>query len=587
MKKNIRFKRITCLALSALLCAGLCACGNRGNGSNGSGSNGNSFTNSNTGTQDTSAQVSGSGQTPSGGTASGSGLLTDEKTTFTVLAKQDADTSTKENDAVRSLEAATNVHLDITWVPNADYSDKVNLLLASGDYPDIITNSGLTIAKQIQYGTREGSLVALNPYIEKYPDGTLATALRGNSAYKAAVTAPDGNIYGFAEVSGGIHGQVTKMWINKSYVEALQMSMPETLDEYHELMLAFKNSDMNQNGTADEVPLTGAVNTWDATPEYFLLSSFIETDPATFLTVQDSSVIFAANTDAYREGLRCIRGMYEEGLIDPTAYTQDESQMRQQVSNEPYTVLSVHCGHLSMAVDTGVQDFSEQWTYLEPLAGPDGVRVCSFHSKELDNPAWSATRAVITDACEDPDLAYRYLDFCTSDEGILLSLGQEGLWWKQPEEGQKGLDSLPALYTNIQPTTPEETTAKAASQFTVFPYLNSRWHSAQSVLSTDLFDPQNYEYRLVDATLAYQPYAPAEILPYNTMQLSEEDNSSLADIKTNILNYVKQMTTLFIIGEKNIDSDWQEYIDTLSAYQLDEYIAINQRGLDTWLAARK
>lgn len=562
-------KRLTALVFACLLAASVTSC-SQGEASDPPSGGG-----------DTSSS---SQSAPSANTT---GKLTEETVTFDIAAAQYPETNTGDNATRTNMENITNVKMNIIWIPSTDYGQKIDIMMAGGDYPEIITGAGFGMQKQMQYGTQEQILLPLNEYIERYPEGTLASALKETPAYAAAVTAPDGNVYGFAEVSGGIHSQVSKMWINKDWVDQLDEELPETLDEYRDLLRQFKTTDLNGNGVQDEIPLTGAVNTWEADPQYYLLNAFIETDPSVFLRVEDQKVSFVANTEEFKEGLKYIHDMYQEGLIDPSAFTQDEQQMRQLISSDPYPVGSFHAGHLQMGVDTSVDYLNHAFTYLEPLEGPEGVRVVPFHSKNLDNGVWSYANVVITDKCKDPDLAYRFVDYMTSDEGILLGLGEEGKWWKKPEEGQLGLDGLPALYVNVQPQDADESKQKSAEQFTIFPYLNSRWHSAQAVLGTDIYDLANYEYRLVEATNAYEKYAPKEILPYNTMQLSEEDISNLSDIKTNIVDCVKQNIVLFILGERDIDLEWETYCSELEAYNLEEYIAINQRGLDTWLEAQK
>lgn len=58
-------------------------------------------------------------------------------------------TDVKTNEFTIELEDMTNVHLNMTVVPQDSYQEKLNLLLASGDYPDIIMSGGFSNADQI------------------------------------------------------------------------------------------------------------------------------------------------------------------------------------------------------------------------------------------------------------------------------------------------------------------------------------------------------------------------------------------------------------------------------------------------------
>jgi putative aldouronate transport system substrate-binding protein len=47
--------------------------------------------------------------------------------------------------------------------------------------------------------------------------------------------------------------------VYQPWLDALGLEEPETIDEFHEMLLAFKNDDPNGNGVADEIPLSAAM----------------------------------------------------------------------------------------------------------------------------------------------------------------------------------------------------------------------------------------------------------------------------------------------------------------------------------------
>ncbi len=528
-------------------------------------------------------------KTPTSSTpAATGGKLTENQKTFSIVFPQWADTVTEGNTAQKAIEDKTNVKLNIKWIPGNDYGTKFDLMMASGEYTDLLAEGSMTAAKQFTYGTKEKILIPLNSYIEKYADGAFAKALKTNDNYRAALTGEDGNIYGIAGAAGAYHSQAFyKYWINTEWVKAVNKELPSTLDEFVEILKAFKENDMNSNGKKDEVPLTGSTKNWGTDLQYFLLNSFIDTDASNFLQVKNGKVELIANKNEFKAGITYIQNMYKQGLIDPSAFTQSTDQMYQLINADPTMTGCFAAGHLAMGVDINNEALSKAYTALAPLEGPDGVRSCYFHSNEIDNGNWSYTRLSITDRCDDPDLAYRFIDYLVSDEGTFLSFGEEGKWWNRATSGQIGLDGRPALYSLVIPADANAAGKKAGEFFNMFPNVNFNWHSGQAALSDDLYDTANYEYRLVQETKKYEPFAPKEILPYNTMRLSNADIATLADIKTALVEYIQQNIVLFIIGEKNLGSDWDKYVSELEGLKAGTYVEIYQRNYDKWLSNHK
>src|SRR5690606_8281669 len=119
---------------------------------------------------------------------------------------------------------------------------------------------------------------------------------------------------------------MSKLWMNSKWLDKLGMEQPKTTEELREVQRAFKTKDPNGNGKADEVPLSGT--TGDPILPY-LMNAFVY-DPQGQSPSRDSSLVLngnkvdiQANKDGWREGLRYIKSLYDEGLIDKGAFTQN------------------------------------------------------------------------------------------------------------------------------------------------------------------------------------------------------------------------------------------------------------------------
>ena len=51
-----------------------------------------------------------------------------------------------------------------------------------------------------------------------------------------------------------------------------------------------------------------------------------------------------------------------------------------------------------------------------------------------------------------------------------------------------------------------------------------------------------------------------------------------------VSTYVSEMSIKFILGTEDIEEKWDEYVKTLSAYGIDEAVALYQSAYDAYLA---
>lgn len=291
--------------------------------------------------------------------------ITSEKVTFDVWIEGGSDTDWSNNGWLKETEEITNIAINVIPSSSADALNKRNLLLASGDYPDMFLTGWTAIFSQadvMQFGVKEEILVPITPYLEEYGK-EINYVFDYNPIFKLTSTAPNGEIYGVARFSECYHcSAYPKMYMRQDWLDKLNLQMPTTTEELREVLKAFVTGDPNGNGENDEIGLTGAT-TWNTMLEYCLLGwSFQNIKPDFWLYLTDAGEVdFAARTEAYREGLRYIKSLYDEGLIDPAAFSQKDDQMAQTVRQDPKIVGAYVCDHVAMGVSNA--DYDECKTY--------------------------------------------------------------------------------------------------------------------------------------------------------------------------------------------------------------------------------
>jgi putative aldouronate transport system substrate-binding protein len=202
--------------------------------------------------------------------------LTDEPVTFSVLTMDNAGVSSFEDNRYTDwLQEKTNVQVTWQLVPEEEAEGRLNLMLASGDIPEIIF-SIVNPSQQALYGA-QGLFLPLNDLIEQHAPN-LKRAFEIYPGMRETLTASDGNIYGMLTLEDCYHCSMSqKLWIYQPWLDALGLEMPTTTDEFEQVLLAFKEQDPNGNGQADEIPLstTSSLDGWQNSLDAFFMNSFI------------------------------------------------------------------------------------------------------------------------------------------------------------------------------------------------------------------------------------------------------------------------------------------------------------------------
>ncbi|QTH46730.1 ABC transporter substrate-binding protein [Cohnella sp. LGH] len=498
--------------------------------------------------------------------------ITKEKTTIKIMTHANSlveDFAT--NAFTKYLEEKTNIHIEWDILPEKSASEKLNLVLASGeDLPDVIMTMGISPAQQMIFGG-QGLFRPLNDLIEQY--GTETNKMFEAMPYvKDTITAPDGNIYAMPAPNEGFHAMfMQKMWIYKPWLDKLGLAMPTTTEEFYNVLQAFKTKDPNGNGKADEIPFSGSPTGYLTQVHNFLLNSFTYS-PMSWLTANNGKIEVPYNKPEWKEGLKYLRRLYADGLMDAQALTQDGNQLKQLGENPDVPILgavsTLHMGEFT-------QFFGESGRWLEyvavpPLKGPAGVQVTPYDPYGVLNTG----AYVITKDAKNPEAAFRLLDFMYNTETTLRSsYGEPGSEWEWAKDGEIGISGEQAVWKALK-----------------------SWGNVQNVhwsLSGPIFNPSTLRLSQVDDPTnplekmlytetkeKYDPYKAGldQIVP--PLYLSDEDSSEIADLQLTLHNRANEMLVRSITGDVDIDKEWDAYVSSLNDMNLARYLELYQKAYD-------
>ncbi len=488
------------------------------------------------------------------------------------------------NDFTKYLEDLTGVHIEWVTAGRDDWQEKLNMMLSSGDYPDMLLGLSPDLAK---FGVKEQIIVPMDEYIneENMPN---YMKLYGDRLDLSRET--DGQIYSLIAENDCYHCSYgRKMWINTKHLEEMGVEMPTTTDEFLEVCKKFKEYKPDGIAVLGSAPGQG----WYSEFENFLMGSFI-LPPCTSYTLDrrdktavtwDGEIVCVAQDDRYREFLKYANTLYNEGALYDGDFTQTEEQMKSIINQDGAPVLAFTTGTISNCIDvTSNPDLYAQYEAMSPLKGPDGTQLTTyFKYLSINDGNFS-----ITDTCKSPEAALRWADFFYSEIGDLASQygADEGKDWVLNPEGKFGLNGEPAKYEILNKYSAE-------TQNHDWQDLGIRVAPAEYRLGSaveqdvDVKGADGLEKLLYDATeQKYAPYGQTEensdldVLP--KLKLTSEETSSISTVAVEIEKLIDEASTAYIVGTRNIndDKDWDSFKDALDKAGLKDLLEVYQTAYD-------
>lgn len=504
------------------------------------------------------------------------------KTAINVFAHQGSDTNLSTNKFTKKMEEKFDIQFNWTTVPFDGAAEKRQISLASGDYPDLYLLipwvDRFSQTDLLKFG-QQGVILPLNDLIEEHAPN-IKKVLESNDYYRAMNTAPDGNIYGLTGLNECFHcSYPNKMWVNTKWMEQLGLTEPTTTEEFKEMLRAFKTKDPNGNGKADEVPLSGSTENFGVHIIPYLMNGFIYDDDRNYLIVNQGKVETVVNKPEWKEGLAYIKSLYDEGLIDPGAFTQNVGAFKKIGDNADAQLLGAGATmHPSLFVTTAEgSPYGNDYNPIPPLKGPHAAY--ATYNYPIDP---GASFVLTNKASEETQIAaIKPLDYLYTQEGTMASyLGEEGVSWRKPQEGEVALnDQIEPLYKAIPLPSGEE--PRNDSWAALSQYNHYQAYRDSEVQGTDIYANDGGERRLYEATLLMEGKEPKEIFPHWALWVDPSQADEASMMQTNLKDYIDQNALQFITGAKSLDKDWDEYVKGLEGLNINRYLEIMQSSYDT------
>lgn len=498
--------------------------------------------------------------------------LSDEKVSFTMAVSQEvSQMDWNQMQFFKALEAATNVHVDFSCYPQVSYNDQKNLMLASGEYPDAFIGYGtLNMSDINQYGPM-GIFIPVEDLIDQYCPNYKAR-LQDRPVLDGLTDAFDGHKYSWGTVNEHPNRDFPdNLYINKSWLDKLGLEVPTTMDEYYDVLKAFKEQDPNGNGQADEIPYT--FSQWHHIQgyggffgAYGRAEAFNGNKDGKFedhFVVENGKVIYEPVTEEYKTAIRELSRFFKDGLFDQEGFVQDNEQYNAKVTSQTPIVGSMYIWDvLSMSPEN-----QEQYIAIKPLKATADSEDARVHKRQ-NHISIQPTGFSITNKCKNPEILAQWVDLFYSEEMSILAY--------------YGPDKVTGIDENGVFSYDESVAADGgtfyAQTMKLAPYDGSPKFFTFDMLQNKMILESNNS-KKVDVIKEFYLDAPASVtLP--TMNYTAEETDLFSNYGLSCQKYVMEMQSKWLLGQSDIDADWDGYLKQLQTLKQEDFVQNMQQAYD-------
>lgn len=549
-----------------------------------------------------------------------SGALADEKKVLTTEPINISILTTRQSHAVTDVDSLWFFKYLEWWLKDQGYdatvtvqqtmepAQQIPLLLGTDSLPDLIWGIALENNNAVTFGQADGIILDWAPYLNEETMPNMMRLFKNDPSALAASTCNDGGVYslpyfvdrGWGQAAGNQCSYV-KLFINTEWLKAVNMENPDTIEEFIDVLRAFKK-EIKVEGQ-EVIP---AVSVGNLLEQYLWANLGYYSGAAgkygTNFCIKNGEVWYPAFSEDYETFIKIMNTLYTEKLISEDHFTYDQTTVRGITK----------AGAAGVAGDygmTNVPDYT-QWTQMK--AFPIGETTKEVYATV--NPTYTVGKIWASASTKHPEVLAQLMDYVYSPEGSVLH-------YYGPQKGQDPLGILSGWYYDENGVIMSEESIKSAKEkgqdvdhltwgtdyvyptlYTVNTIDYTRYAKVMagldSTLKTEImkdavtgqdveivwkvdYVPDNADgYLRHDAVNVWGDHITTVKLP--AVYMTEDEALEAADLKIVLNDYVTAESAKFITGLRPLDEidDFQEELKKLGA---DKYVQMYRDAYKTYM----
>ena len=482
----------------------------------------------------------------------------------------------------KDIENLTNVHLDITSYDSGDYNQKINLAINSGSATYIIPK----VYDENPY-VAGGGVVAVSDYIQYMPNFSAFVEKYNMNPDLDTIRQNDGKFYRLP----GMHQAALQDYtieVREDIFEAAGYNIRElekdwTWESLHDVLLGVKKYMVSQGMCTEKDYIwsdlwcgesgkgTGGNLLKLMGASYNVVSGWamdgsnggIKFDPAK-KEFYSSSV-----SEDYKKFIKVANSFVKDGILDPETFTQSDDVANNKFFSGKTVIKSTNRSSMSNDEASLAKILGEGNYKLYVTAYPSGTNKNLAETSRLECGVMLSQKALDDLGTEGFIKLVRFVDwmFYSKEAYTLCKWGPQGKTWDYVDvDGMKIKQLLPGFKCGGLGIGGQDTDTDIRLKWG---YAGGNYFYGHSTAeSTDNFTPA-----VQDLYARYGKYKTvASVDP--KAKPSEDQREQLNLWAVPLQDNINAWTLKFITGQKNIDSDWDEYVSSCKNLNVEKIVKL-------------
>lgn len=471
-----------------------------------------------------------------------------KKITVTALKLFAGEIPSQDGPGLQMINDRFNVDYQLSFVPQANYDERISALLASGSIPDIIRYGQNELTSRYQTFAKQGAFLALDEYIDEYPSLSYVP----NFVWEQLKV--DGKVYAIPQY----FPKFTLLpMIRQDWLDNLNLKTPTSLEELKDVAMAFTKEDPDQNGKDDTY---GMVLGKDLSPAYNFGAYW---DAAAYYHKnEDGQFIPGMIGEGRKQVIELLADLHREGAVTPDFVTYDANMQNKEFYSGKAGIYIGSPRGMNQSLTEGLLQIhpGAEYTFMAPPQAPDGSQGLA------SSRGFVAFYTISAEAGKDPEKVRRILEMLEIGRTLFtedqMNPENEDFDWLNGGEGQ-GYD-----YTDGTVVMKENWLAKGLTPKTYLmdlsPYPQKESDRVYKYTNPVLND-------VVQRMIQHHGESKFYGSPHWAVS-SPTDTSKGAELNTFLINEQAKM----VVGQRPV-SEWEQLVDEWSskggAQIIEEYNA--------------
>ena len=463
-------------------------------------------------------------------------------------------------------DLAKEADIDIEWqiYYSNDFGEQKALLFASDDLPDAFFGScGLGDSDIVQ---NKEKLLELTDLINEETMPNLMKIFEEDPTMRMACTDRNEQIYSLPKKIPFRPKLNSQNYINKEWLDNLNLEMPTNYDELKEVLIAFKEQDADGDGDPNnEIPISAYKPGYGSV----LLDSFdlIERGDEHMSLDANNKVVFVPTQDHYKEAVKYLRELWKLGVMDEEYFTQEGSMYTAKLQKEGGSQIGIFSG---WTADPWAGPNTKQFVQMPTLESPWGTK----NAQSIASTEYSDKELILNINCPNPEKVLRWADLFY-DDLVSLQTFYGSISTGQIKDNGDGTYELLTPKDNTL-----DTSAWWYSPRDFGPKYMRKEFEEKVTLPTDQGDGLKLAEDALNAQYADNPNL-LHAWP-GTIKFTDDEINERTALNVDINSYVEAQWAHWIT-EGGVEEEWDDYLQQLDAMGLQRLIEIDQGAYDAYV----